>query len=239
MSIKALVLAGGLGTRLRSVVSNVPKSLAEINGQPFLKYLLEHIFAAHIVDEIILAVGYKGEMIIDAIGNSYKGIKISYATEETPLGTGGAIKNALSERHGAEHFFIFNGDTFANLNLTDFLHYHLAQQADITIASLEMKEFDRYGSISLDSDGRIIKFNEKKHLDVGLISCGIYLISQNFIFTHLLNIKLESFSIEKDVFEKVTSSTLVKAFVSNHYFIDIGVPEDYERAQREFKHFSF
>jgi D-glycero-alpha-D-manno-heptose 1-phosphate guanylyltransferase len=239
MAVKALILAGGFGTRLRSVVSDVPKSLATIDGVPFLKYLLNFLSAGNVVEEVVLAIGYKGEMIIDAVGYDYKGLKISYSVEDTPLGTGGAIRNALNGRIlEADHFMIFNGDTFARLDLKDFLAFHKSQHADITIASLRMKEFDRYGSLSLDSSNRIIKFNEKKYLTEGFISCGVYLISKKFFEEQLQNFPVNAFSIEKDVFEKVTSTAVLRAFVSDHYFIDIGIPEDYERAQQDFKSFN-
>jgi D-glycero-alpha-D-manno-heptose 1-phosphate guanylyltransferase len=229
-----LILAGGLGTRLRPVVQEVPKSLAPIKGLPFLIYLLEWIYQQKIVAEVILSVGYKADLIAARLGYSYKNIMIKYIQEETPLGTGGAIKYALHGFGDCENYLVLNGDTYAAFELSSFLKFHEQNHSDISIASCEMTNFSRYGSLSIDHRNSITKFNKKMFVEKGYINCGAYLFTSGFYTNFIKKYSSDKFSFEKDILETSNGSFGLKAYRSNFFFIDIGVPEDYERAQVEF-----
>lgn len=218
--MEAIVLAGGFGTRLSTVVSDVPKPMAPINGRPFLEYLLDDLNEKGI-SRVILAVGYKKEIIKSHFNKKYKNIDIVYSDEDIPLGTGGAIKKALNLAK-AKDIFIINGDTFFDINLKEMYQFHKKNSSKLTLAIKEMEKFDRYGSLILEED-RIIKFEEKKYNDKGYINGGIYLINKE-----LLNEKeKESFSFEKEILENENLKIEKYGYKSEGYFIDIGIPEDY------------
>jgi len=226
---EAIILAGGLGTRLKGVVSDIPKPMAPINGIPFLKYLLEDI-CHYGIERIILAVGYKWEVIHEYFGNEFMGMEIVYAIEHEPLGTGGGIKNAMEHLRG-QHFFLLNGDTFFKVDLKALEQHYLATQSDLCLSLKAMNNFDRYGTVTLNGD-QIIAFKEKKQMTEGLINGGVY----------ALNIKIfdlakdqKKFSFETDIMESGLEQYKVHGFISDSYFIDIGIPKDYERAQIEIK----
>ncbi len=235
MKVTILILAGGYGTRLQSVVADVPKSLAPIRGRPFLFYLLDYVQEQRIGTKVILSLGYKADSIVDRVGSSYKDLEIDYCIEANPLGTGGAIKNALDAHNDFDHFLIMNGDTYTEINFHDFLRFHLEHKNGITLASKSMSTFDRYGSFTLGNDGCITGFNEKKYVDKGFINCGSYLISHGFYQDHIEPVPFSTFSFEKEILEKKDRTFKIGAFISDFYFIDIGIPQDYERAQKEFK----
>lgn len=237
MKLKALVLAGGLGTRLQSVVNDVPKSLAPIGGRPFLWYLLNRIEQQGLIDEVILSVGYKADLIIDMIGHQHGKLKITYCREEKPLGTGGAIRFALSRNPDFEDVLVMNGDTFSAFDIGEFYRFHKSKAAGITLVSLRMKDFDRYGSISVNQTGEVLSFNEKKFTTDGLISCGAYFVSKTFFNDVFRKQTKETFSIEKDILEVKDRTYPIFAYVADFYFIDIGIPEDYARAQVDFTQF--
>jgi D-glycero-alpha-D-manno-heptose 1-phosphate guanylyltransferase len=235
MKVHVLILAGGFGTRLKSVVDDVPKSMALIKGTPFLFYLLEYIHSQQFTDKVVISVGYKAEVIKQLVGNRYRNIQIDYCEESTPLGTGGAIKYCISSFHDFENFLILNGDSFAKIPIHDFIRFHKENHAGVTLASIQLRNFDRYGSIDFNKDGLILKFNEKKAMDRGYINCGAYLMTREFYEKNMLSKLDASFSFEKEILEKQHT---IMAFVSDFYFIDIGVPEDYARAQDEFSGFN-
>ena len=227
---EAIILAGGLGTRLRSVVKDVPKPMADINGKPFLEYLLDFL-NFYKFEKIVLAVGYKREIIQDYFKNKFKNIEIDYSIEEKLLGTGGAITKALKKTK-SNNVFIFNGDTFLEIDVNDFLRFHLEKNADISIALKHMKNFDRYGSINIDKDFRITSFEEKSFKKEGYINGGVYIVSRDF----LENLNLDKkFSFEKDVLEKFYKEKRFFGYPSEGYFIDIGIPKDYLKAQKDLK----
>ena len=218
--MEAIVLAGGFGTRLSTVVSDVPKPMAPINGRPFLEYLLNDLSEKGI-NRVILAVGYKKEIIKSHFKEKYKNIDIIYSDEDIPLGTGGAIKKALILAKD-ENIFIINGDTFFDVDLKEMYQFHKKNSSKLTLAIKGMEKFDRYGSLILEED-RIIKFEEKKYNDKGYINGGIYLINKE-----LLNEKeKESFSFEKEILENENLKIEKYGYKSEGYFIDIGIPEDY------------
>lgn len=218
--MEAIVLAGGFGTRLSTVVSDVPKPMAPINDRPFLEYLLEDLNEKGI-NRVILAVGYKKEIIKSYFKEKYKNIDIIYSDEDIPLGTGGAIKKALTLAEN-ENIFIINGDTFFDVNLKEMYQFHKKNSSKLTLAIKEMEKFDRYGSLVLDKD-KIIKFEEKKYNEKGYINGGIYLINKEL----LIEEKKENFSFEKEILENKNLKIKKYGYKSEGYFIDIGIPEDY------------
>ncbi|WP_054741955.1 nucleotidyltransferase family protein [Cellulosilyticum ruminicola] len=224
--MEAIILAGGLGTRLREAVKDVPKPMAPVNDRPFLQYILEYL-GKHNIVKVVLAVGYKWEVIRDYFGNQYKDIKIEYSVEEEQLGTGGAIKQALAQCD-EEDIFVINGDTYFDVNLLDMLNHHKETGAQLTIATKKMYEFDRYGTVQSD-DNRIVKFEEKKFNMEGSINGGIYLLKKSLLNT----IVEKKFSFEKDIMEKLVTERFFSAFESNTYFMDIGIPSDYKQFQED------
>lgn len=229
---QAIILAGGFGTRLQSVVADVPKPMAPVAGKPFLAYLLQFAHK-HGIKKVVLSVGYKHETIVDYFGTQYKDIQLEYAIETQPLGTGGGIKLAL-EKCEAENVYVINGDTFFDISMHDLEEMHLANQSDLTIAVKYMQDFDRYGCIAFDEKGKITSFEEKQKRKEGFINGGIYLLSKSF----LMGLDLpEKFSFEQAVMEHYYKSRNFYVFEgsSDRYFIDIGIPEDYERVQLDFE----
>lgn len=224
--MEAIVLAGGFGTRLSHIVTEVPKPMAPINGQPFLQYIFDYLLKNG-VTHVILAVGYKAEIIESFFGDLYQGIKITYSIEDTPLGTGGAIKKAL-DCCNEEDVLIINGDTYFDVDLKEMKKFHRYTNSSLTVAIKPMSNFDRYGSVIIEND-KIKKFEEKKKTVQGKINGGTYLIKSGIMDS----IDKESFSFEKVILE--SDLVDIYAFESNGYFIDIGVPEDYYNAQKDFK----
>jgi D-glycero-alpha-D-manno-heptose 1-phosphate guanylyltransferase len=222
--MEAIILAGGMGSRLREVVADVPKPMAPVGGRPFLFYVLQWL-EKYPVDKIIFSTGYKSEIISDFFGDSFNKIPVEYSVEVKPLGTGGAAKLALQKTTG-QNILILNGDTYFPIDLNRFLSFHASNKNKFSIALKRMKDFSRYGSVECN-DNAIIKFHEKMFVSDGLINGGIYLIDRNFIEWEQFP---EVFSLEKDLFEKVASSSVLRCLVFDDMFIDIGIPEDYARA---------
>lgn len=226
---QAIILAGGLGTRLRSVVSGVPKCMAPVNGKPFLHYVLSHLQKEG-VNEFIFSLGYKSESIIDYINKTFQSsINYQLSIEEEPLGTGGAIKLAC-EKVRNENVIIVNGDTLFSVSATSLSEFHEQHHADCTLCLKPMKNFDRYGVVELNADSSVKSFKEKKFYEKGLINGGVYALNvKNF-----RNKKFpEHFSFEMDYLEKFVGIDKIFGIEQDKYFIDIGIPEDYKRAQEE------
>ena len=224
---EAIVLAGGLGTRLRKVVSNVPKPMADVNGKPFLEYLLQFL-AKHGIKKVVLSVGYQYWVIRDYFGNSFLDMKVLYSIEKELLGTGGGIKKSLKFIE-SENTLIVNGDTYFDIDLAELFSFHKEKNSALTVALKPMRDFSRYGSVVIDDDGRIIGFREKGYHKYGLINGGIYLLDKGIFLEPTLP---EKFSFEKDFLEKYYKTLPFYGKVFHNYFIDIGIPEDYEK----FKH---
>lgn len=230
--MEVIILAGGLGTRLRSEVKDVPKCMAPVAGKPFLWYLLTYL-RRYPVSRVILSVGYLREVIKDwiAANGSQFPYEIGYAVEEVPLGTGGGIRLALDKCRD-ENVVVLNGDTFFDVGLDRFMGAHVDSPASITIAMKPMRDFDRYGRVIVDeTDGRIKRFCEKEPCAEGLINGGVYAISRKHLDLSELP---EKFSFEKEVLESESARGNVYGYISDGYFIDIGIPEDYHKADREF-----
>ena len=225
---EAIVLAGGFGTRLRRVVSGVPKPMApmDMKKTPFLAFVLDKLEAQGI-SHVILSVGYLASAIQEYFGNGYKGMLISYAREKTPLGTGGALKKALQICQ-SDIVFVLNGDTYFDIDFNAMKEEHLRSKADFTIAAYKMRDFDRYGTLEVDGDGRIFRFGEKKYCASGFINGGVYCLRRNL----LNDVPQRAFSLEKDFLEKKVEHIHIQAYKSTGYFVDIGVPEDYVAAKK-------
>ncbi|MEM6801857.1 MAG: nucleotidyltransferase family protein [Bacteroidota bacterium] len=225
---EAIVLAGGKGTRLRSVVSDVPKPMADINGRPFLAFLLDDL-AQQGIERVVLAVGYKREVILEYFGTEYKGMEVLYSVEEEALGTGGGIKLACSKVEGEEVLAI-NGDTYFQVDLEALYTFAKENSATLTMALKQMYDFDRYGTVQTGDDGRIMGFEEKKYQTAGLINGGVYFFRKSLLEDSEL---AEKFSFEKDILEKLYDQEAFYGLGFDTYFIDIGIPEDYERSKHE------
>ncbi|MFQ5502583.1 MAG: nucleotidyltransferase family protein [Phycisphaerae bacterium] len=224
----AVILAGGRGTRLNSVVMDVPKPMADIGGRPFLQYGLDHLLSQGI-ERLILAVGYKYEAVRGYFGKAYQGVPIVYSIENEPLGTGGALRQALSLAEGKDVLAI-NGDSLFKIPLKPLWHFHEQKRAVLTVALKRMSDCGRYGSVRVDGEGRIHSFEEKRAGASGAINGGVYILDRGF----LSNLNLpERFSFEQDVLEQGCSQFRFFAMELTDYFIDIGVPEDYARATDE------
>lgn len=223
----AIILAGGFGTRLRHIVSNVPKPMAPVNGRPFIEYVLDDLSEKGI-NHVVMAVCHMKDSIINFFGTKYKNISIDYSIETEPLLTGGAIKQA-AQKCIDDVFFVINGDTFFDVDLSAMRAQHINCKNDLTIAVKDMEHFDRYGSVII-KDKRILGFNEKKYCQQGYINGGIYYINKSLIEM----MKSKSFSLETEFIEIECKNIKIGAFISNGYFIDIGIAEDYYKAQRDF-----
>lgn len=219
--MEAVVLAGGLGTRLRSVVKDIPKCMAPVAGEPFLSYVLEWL-GRYGVSRVVLSVGYLRDEVINWVSGRSFPFEVVFAVEEEPLGTGGAIKYALSKCRERK-VVVVNGDTFFPVDL-DALPF----DAPVTVALKPMESFDRYGAVDLAPDGTITAFREKAPVKEGLINGGVYALNGLD-----LGSMPEKFSFEKDLLEPLSARGRVRGWVSDRYFLDIGVPEDYALAQTQ------
>ena len=229
---EAIILAGGLGTRLRSVISDVPKCMASIDGKPFLHYLIEYLHQKGI-EKFIFSVGYKYEIIEEYLQKNYAHLNHKISLETEPLGTGGAIKLAC-KKSTEKDILACNGDTLFKIDKDALDKFHKTMKAACTLSLKPMHNFDRYGVVELNEDHSVKTFKEKQHYTNGLINGGVYVLNvAKFLNEHLP----EKFSFEKDYLEKKVSpeNKISKIFglVQDGYFIDIGIPEDYEKAQKE------
>ena len=228
--MQALILAGGFGTRLKTVVSEVPKPLAPIANKPFLYWLIKYLLHQGVTD-FVFSLGYLHKQVEDFLEKEFNDVKYSCIIEKEPLGTGGAIKLCL-EKSISEDVLIFNGDTFFNLNLKEFVAAFHTNKADCSIALTPMENFDRYGSVTIDEQNIIKQFNEKKYCESGFINTGTIIFKKSVYLEktkHLPN----NFSFEKDFLEPSMQSIKVTGFIANEYFVDIGIPEDYYKANEE------
>ncbi len=227
----AIILCGGLGTRLAKELPNIPKGLAPINQKAFLDIQIKWLEDQGIT-EIILATGHKSDQIEEHFAeNPPKKAKIQFSKESTPLGTGGALINAL-DLIQSPTFFALNGDSFCETDLTTLQKTHLKNHADITLTITPLKNTSRFGTITINNDSQITSFNEKTASSKeGYINAGIYCISHKWLSQFKNNPM--PLSLEKDIFETHLGKAM--AVISNSSFIDIGTPESLELAS----HFQF
>ncbi len=226
---EAIILAGGLGTRLRSVVSDVPKCMAPVNGIPFIYFIITYLKKEG-VERFIFSLGYKSEIIIDYINKTFADLEVAYVIEDTPLGTGGAIKLACNKAKN-DDVLVLNGDTLFNINLKDFSEFHQNKKADFTVGLKEMRNFSRYGAVEINNEFTIKAFHEKKFYEKGFINGGVYALNVQALMSEPLP---DIFSFEKDFLETNTGKKKFYGLECDYYFIDIGIPEDYDRFIRDF-----
>lgn len=226
MKTLVLILSGGFGTRLREVVSDVPKPMAPIVDKPFLYYVVELLKRSDFKD-ICFLTGYKSEVITSyfADGDSLD-ISCCYSHEDEPLGTGGAIKKAIDSNPGFDNYLVLNGDTIFNIDFKDFVEKSSDENISMALASVD--DPSRYGSVALDGD-KVVKFIEKgSEAFTGLINGGIYLVP-NSMKDKLRN---GAHSIESDVFPDLVSEGSITGIPYNSFFLDIGIPDDFRKGQK-------
>ena len=227
--ICAVSLAGGNGTRLRSVVNDRPKVMAKIKDRPFLFILLDKLLDLEI-PQIVVSTGYMSEFLEKELGNSYKGKEIFYSKETEPLGTGGAFSLA-SSRFYANNYLLMNGDNFANYSFEDFFEFHICKKANSSILVRKEDDARRYGTVEFDNLNKVTLFKEKNpDSNSAFVNCGVYLIKSTLKSSLP---KKTSFSLEVDFFPKITDKGFY-AFETKGNFIDIGTPESLEQAQTFF-----
>jgi D-glycero-alpha-D-manno-heptose 1-phosphate guanylyltransferase len=228
MITEAIVLAGGLGTRLKSVVADLPKSLAPVAGKPFLAYLLDYATQEGI-KKFIFALGYKTEQLEDFVKKYLPETSYAFSIEQEPLGTGGAIYKAC-KLVSTNNAIILNADTFFGVSFSQLSAIHEQSDAECTLALKPMKAFDRYGIVEINEEKTVTGFREKRFQTEGLINGGVYALK---VRPFLQKSFPYVFSFEKDYLEKYFAKENILGLVSDAYFIDIGIPEDYQRAQKE------
>ncbi len=225
----AVILAGGLGTRLRSSVPDLPKPMAPINNRPFLEYQMDY-WVAQGINHFILSVGYRREVIMDYFAHQYKGARIDYAIEETPLGTGGGVLLALEKLTDAQPYLILNGDTFFEVELEKLYEFHTQNKSCWTFSLFKSQNTARYLGMDI-KNGQVVAL---KSADVSaheiLCNGGVYLVEPSAINAEKYS-KTEKISLEDDIFADLLSiHTNVFGCHFSGRFIDIGIPEDYQRA---------
>jgi D-glycero-alpha-D-manno-heptose 1-phosphate guanylyltransferase len=225
--MKAVLLVGGMGTRLRPVVSDTPKPLAAVGSRPFLELLVCQLRNQHI-RRLVMCTGYLADQIEKEFGDGHGwDLTIEYSKEESPLGTAGAVKLAQSHLKEESDFFVLNGDSFVEVDFHQLLSFHRKSGGIASMAVVRMKNDKRYGTVHADNMGRVIGFAEKAEGDEsGFVNAGVYVFSRS-IFDH---IPAGHASLEKDVFPQLLNRGLY-VFEQQGVFIDIGTPEDYARAQ--------
>jgi D-glycero-alpha-D-manno-heptose 1-phosphate guanylyltransferase len=231
--VTGVILAGGMGTRLRQVVSDRPKVMAEIKGKPFILYLLDQLAEVNI-ERVIISTGYMADTIEDNIGRSYKNICIEYSKEEVPLGTAGALKLA-GRTVNTEDCLVMNGDSYTEFDATTLYLAHKQKNANITLVVKALDETDRFGVVSKNKNNEIIDFMEKgSNKGSGFINSGIYLMKTSVI--HKIP-KKPPCSLEYDFFPSMVGKSIYSDETKGD-FIDIGTPESFAHAERFFKQLS-
>lgn len=228
--MECIVLAGGLGTRLRSVVEDAPKCMAPVNDKPFLFYIFSYLERQH-CKRVILSLGYKHEYVTDWIAQHNFPFEIIPVIEKEPLGTGGGIQLAIKEAN-AENVFVLNGDTFFDVDLNDLKSFHDSHHAETSLALKSMRNFERYGVVHTNEQKIVTSFEEKQYREKGDINGGVYYIHRQNFLDRNLN---EKFSLEKEYLEAFVNEHKFYGYQSDGYFIDIGIPEDYYKAADDFK----
>ena len=225
MQKECIILAGGLGTRLKSISGDTPKPLVTVANRPFIFHILDRL-----IDEgfqhLILATSYLSNMVESTLGHNYRGVKISYSIEAEPLGTGGAIAQALSVA-SSENVLVVNGDTYVDISLDAFYKKHIASNKDVTLALINVPDTTRYGRVKMNDD-TIESFLEKGESGPGCINGGVYWIKRTALSGFPVKFSFEELYLRMNI-------SMLGGFKCDGYFIDIGIPEDYYRACEHFK----
>ena len=225
-----VILAGGLGTRLQELVNDVPKPMAPIRGKPFLEYLLSY-WTNHCADRFILSVGYKNQKIKDYFGTDFHGVPVSYVIEDEPLGTGGALLRVLGNEDIKEDFFLVNGDTLFQIDVYRMLELHDGNKADMSMSLRNIENSDRYHTIYINDAGKIISIDQPdKSATNGNINGGVYIIRPELLHSWT-NTGNKNVSLENEILPQLIKDHSVYGYIDDGDFIDIGVPEDYQKAQ--------
>lgn len=224
--MEAVVLAGGLGTRLRQVVPDLPKPMAPVAGRPFLELVIAMLGRKGFT-RVVLSVGFMAEKIVGHFGTHFAGVDLSYAIEPQPLGTGGALRYALAECRD-DSVFVFNGDTYLDLEVSE-LASSLRPGADPVIVARRVPDTSRFGVLDI-ADGRVLGFKERGDGGPGLINAGCYVLPVDLLDGFPDGAE---FSLERDFLPNAVRTRRFQVFATRGKFIDIGVPADYERAQSE------
>jgi D-glycero-alpha-D-manno-heptose 1-phosphate guanylyltransferase len=225
----AIILAGGLGTRLQSAVPDVPKCMAPVNGRPFIDYVVDYLRKQG-TSQFVFAIGYKAASIQAHLKTN--GLQhVQFSIEEKLLGTGGAVKQAATLVQD-QNVLVVNGDTLFTANIEQAFTLHHQSFAECTLALKPMKNFDRFGTVLLDESHCVTGFQEKQPTVSGFINGGVYILNLNKWLQHPWP---EAFSFENDYLQQHYPKSKIMGNVQDEYFIDIGIPEDYRRAQTEFE----
>jgi D-glycero-alpha-D-manno-heptose 1-phosphate guanylyltransferase len=229
----AAILAGGLGTRLRSVVSDVPKPLAPVDGKPFLLYLMEY-WRGEGVDSFLLSIGYKYEKIVEAIGDTFLGAPVEYVIEEHPLGTGGAVAEVAARSDST--MLLLNGDTFFPVPLKELLRFHKASQSDFSFSLFLSNDTERYMGVKIDDRGRLsVGAKATSDSEVLLVNGGVYCVEPTAILAAAKTMHAP-FALESDLLPLMeTNGSRLFGQEYDRPFIDIGIPDDYQRAYEVIK----
>ncbi len=225
---EAIILAGGLGTRLRETVPDLPKCMAPVNGKPFIVYVI-HYLQQQGITKFIFSLGYRSEAFIDLLAATLDTANYTVVIEQEPLGTGGAIQFAC--RQASDNTLaVLNGDSIFKVDLQAIASFHTVKDADCTLALKPMQNFERYGVVELNENGSIAVFKEKQSYAAGTIDGGVYILNRNRFLEKGLPPK---FSFETDYLQRFYPAGSIFGVIDEGYFIDIGVPGDYRKAQRE------
>lgn len=230
---EAIILAGGLGTRLREAVPDLPKCMAPVAGRPFIWYVMNYLRQQGI-ESFIISLGYKSDLIKEYLSDEFTTSQFTFVIENEPLGTGGAIKMGCDAAL-EQDVIVVNGDTLYTADLSKLSAFHQSHDALCTLCLKPMSDFDRYGVVEVNASNAIQSFKEKQYYKTGLINGGVYALNvEKFNALPLPEI----FSFEKDFLELYFSSYTMVGLVQDEYFIDIGIPADFERANKELAAFS-
>lgn len=231
-SITAVILAGGLGTRLRPLVSDRPKVVAEVQRQPFITYLLEQLAGAGL-REVMLCTGFQADLIEKEIGDTYKSLKLLYSRESEPLGTGGALRLAV-EHCPSDTILAMNGDSFVNADLAAYYAWFLENDLEASLILVKVADTRRFGKVTVREDGLILGFEEKDSSPgPGWINAGVYIFKRRVLLCIPLG---RPFSLERDLFPRLAGRNIYGYQVEGD-FIDIGTPESYVEADKFFQKF--
>ena len=235
---EAIILAGGKGTRLKSVLDDRPKPMAIIRGKPFIEWILL-MLRRQGIQRAVICTGHLGEIVESYFGDSRDiDMEITFARDPFPLGTGGAVRNALGKTR-SKHILVLNGDSYLRVNISSFLKTHLALNARASISLVQVEESSRYGSVKVNKDGKLLAFLEKSQKkQSGLINAGIYLLERNVVKEIPDG---EMVSLEREIFPDLIGKGLYGVLCDGP-FVDIGTPESFNKAgkilKREFEYLS-
>ena len=230
MNVTAAILAGGLGTRLRSVVADRPKVLVPVGGRPYLAYLLDQLAAAA-VREVVLLTGHEASQVRDALGDTHAGLSLVYSAEPAPLGTGGAIRHALPHL-SAPMVLLLNGDSYCDVDLEAFARFHRSESAGGSLVLIRVPDASRYGQVRLGRTGRVVRFEEKGATrGPGWVSAGVYLLDRALV----AEVQPGPLSLERDLLPRWVAEGRVRGFRCGGRFLDIGTPQSYALAEQFFQ----